>query len=283
MSIGVILLDLDGTLLTSGKALSAANYRALEAAAARGIHIVPATGRFYAGMPQVIRDLPFFRYAVTVNGAQVYDRLEDNVLYRADIAPEAAERVYDLLDGLPVIYDCFLDGWGYMDRRNYDRIDQFITDPHVNSMVKALRRPVDGFRAFMRARNQPVQKIQMFFQDMAARENALAELAELAEKLPDMAVTSSIPNNVEINAKGADKGTALRFLCRCLGIHAADSMAIGDGSNDAGMIKAAGVGVAMGNAHPALKELADEITDTNDRDGVAKAIARFCPELGLAV
>lgn len=280
MSIGVILLDLDGTLLTSGKQISTANYQALKTAAAHGIHIVPATGRFYAGMPQAVRDLPFFRYAVTVNGAQVYDRLADNVLYRAEIAPEAAERIYDLLDKLPVIYDCFLDGWGYMDRRNYDRIGQFITDPHVNSMVRALRRPVDGFRAFIKAQNKPVQKIQMFFQDMAARENALAELAE---KLPDMAVTSSIPNNVEINVKEANKGAALRFLCRYLGIRAADSMAIGDGSNDASMIEAAGVGVAMENAYPALKKLADDITETNDRDGVAKAIARFCPELGLAV
>lgn len=280
MSIGVILLDLDGTLLTSSKEISAANYQALETAAERGIHIVPATGRFYAGMPQVVRDLPFFRYAVTVNGAQVYDRLEAKVLYRAEIPPEAAERIYGLLDELPVIYDCFLDGWGHMDRRNYDRIDQFIADPRVNSMVKALRSPVDGFRAFTRAQNKPVQKIQMFFQDMAAREKALAELAE---KLPDMAVTSSIPNNVEINAKEASKGAALRFLCRYLGINLADSMAIGDSSNDASMVEAAGVGAAMGNAHPALKELADGITDTNDRDGVAKAIARFCPELGLAV
>ena len=57
--IRIIALDLDGTLLNSDKELSERNYRALEAAAARGIEIVPTTGRFYDGMPAVIRDLPF--------------------------------------------------------------------------------------------------------------------------------------------------------------------------------------------------------------------------------
>ena len=83
--------------------------------------------------------------------------------------------------------------------------------------------------------------------------------------------------------KGVTRAEFSVLLCRYLGINLADSMAIGDSSNDASMVEAAGVGAAMGSAHPALKELADGITDTNDRDGVAKAIARFCPELGLAV
>ena len=77
MSIRIILLDLDGTLLTRDKRLSPGNRRALERAAAAGIWVVPATGRFYQGMPAAVRELPFVRYAVTVNGAQVYDAAED--------------------------------------------------------------------------------------------------------------------------------------------------------------------------------------------------------------
>ena len=68
MSIQMILLDLDGTLLTSDKRLSPGNRAALERAAARGVHIVPSTGRFYSGMPQVVRELPFVRYVVSING-----------------------------------------------------------------------------------------------------------------------------------------------------------------------------------------------------------------------
>ena len=91
-----------------------------------------------------------------------------------------------------------------------------------------------------------------------------------------MAVTSSITNNIEINDKTATKGEALRFLCRHLGVDVRDTMAFGDGSNDMSMIQAAGIGVAMANADPALQAAADFVTDTNDADGVAKAIEKFC-------
>lgn len=273
MAIRIILLDLDGTLLTHDKQLSPGNRAALERAVAMGIWIVPSTGRFYQGMPAVVRELPFVRYAVTINGAQVYDGKEDAVLHRAEIAPAAAERVFDRLDALPVIYDCFLDGWGYMDARHYAQIDRFIADPRVNRMVKDLRRPVEDFRAFIRRENRPLQKIQMFFRDLDRRREALEVLPR---DLPDMAVTSSIPNNIEINDSAATKGEGLRFLCRRLGVDIRDTMAFGDGSNDMTMIRAAGIGVAMANADPALRAAADFVTDTNDADGVAKAIARFC-------
>ena len=159
MAIRIILLDLDGTLLTHDKQLSPGNRAALERAVAMGIWIVPSTGRFYQGMPAVVRELPFVRYAVTINGAQVYDGKEDAVLHRAEIAPAAAERVFDRLDALPVIYDCFLDGWGYMDARHYAQIDRFIADPRVNRMVKELRKPVEDFREFIRREGRSLQKI----------------------------------------------------------------------------------------------------------------------------
>ena len=274
MDIKLILLDLDGTLLTSEKQISPANYDALERCAAAGVHIVPSTGRIYSGMPQVVRDLPFMRYVVAVNGAQVYDVKEDKVLCREEIELDAAFRVYDELDKLPVIYDCYMGGSGYDDAAMYERIDEFISDPHVNAMVKGTRKPVPDLRAFLREQGCPLQKIQMFFKNMERRAKELERLPKL---FPDLAVTSSIANNIEFNAKNANKGEALRFLCRHLGLDVSESMSFGDSSNDLSMIVAAGVGVAMANADRALLDAADYVTDTNDNDGVAKAIARFCP------
>ena len=73
MDIKLIALDLAGTLLLPDKSLSPRNRAALTAAADRGIHIVPTTGRLFAGLPEVVRDLPFVRYAVTVNGGLEMD------------------------------------------------------------------------------------------------------------------------------------------------------------------------------------------------------------------
>lgn len=278
MSIKLILLDLDGTLLTGDKKISPANYAALERCAANGVHIVPSTGRIYSGMPQVVRDLPFVRYVVAVNGAQVYDVKEDKVLCREEIDLETAFRVYDELDKLPVIYDCYMGGFGYDDAAMYERIDEFISDPRVNAMVKNTRKPVPDLRTFLREQGCPLQKIQIFFKDMDRRAR---ELERLPGIFPDLVVTSSITNNIEFNAKNANKGEALRFLCRHLGLDVSESMSFGDSSNDLSMIVAAGVGVAMANADGMLLDAADYVTDTNDNDGVARAIARFCPELGL--
>lgn len=272
MSCKLILLDLDGTLLTSEKTISPANYQALRRLAAQGVHIVPSTGRFYSGMPQVVRELDFVRYAITVNGAQVYDAREDKILAREDIQLPDAFQVFDALDALPVIYDCFLDGWGYMTQALYDQIDNYIADPRTNHMVKTLRQPVPELRQYLLEQGRPLQKIQMFFRDMGARESALESLPK---SFPHMAVSSSIPNNIEINAKNANKGHALRFLCRYLGVDIAESMAFGDGSNDLSMIQAAGIGVAMANGEDALLAQADYVTDTNDNDGVAKALRHF--------
>ena len=82
-------------------------------------------------------------------------------------------------------------------------------------------------------------------------------------------------HNVEVNAAGVDKGTGMLRLGRLLGIRPGEIMTCGDGNNDLPMIRAAGLGVAMGNAIDEVKQAADYITCTNDEDGAAKAIERF--------
>lgn len=270
MSVKVILLDLDGTLLNSDKTVSAANYAALERAAAMGVHIVPATGRFYEGLPEVVRNLPFVRYVVSVNGAEIYDAKENKVLHREELEPEEAVAIYEYLSGLPALCDAYVEGWGYMDRSYYARIDEFATEPYVVKMLKELRTPVDDMKAFLA--QHKTQKVMAFFNDMDRR---AVELERVKALFPNTAISSSIANNIEVNAKKATKGGALLNLCQVLGVDVKDTMAFGDGSNDLAMIQNAGIGVAMGNAYPSLKEAADYVTLTCDEDGVAHAIEKF--------
>lgn len=271
--IDLIVLDLDGTLLNSQKEISPANYAALERAASAGTHIVPSTGRSYGGMPDIVRMLPFARYSITMNGAVVYDAQEARVLHAANLSCARADQVFDYLDTLDVIYDCFQDDRGWMDRSHQEKAAQYIADPLVLEMVFRLRSPLDHFREVIRLRNRDIQKIHVFFRDPQQRLDALKTLPE---KFPDLRITTSISNNIEINSGDADKGTALRELCRHLKLDITRSMSFGDGLNDITMLQTAGIGVAMANAHPDLKAIADFITDTNDRDGVAKAISHFC-------
>ena len=272
MAIKLILLDLDGTLLDSEKRLPAENREALFRAAEKGVLIAPATGRFYAGIPAELRALPFFRYAVLVNGAQVYDAAEDRTLHRAEIPLSLAMRAFERLDSLPVIYDCYLDGAGYISRAFFAKVDEYITDPIINRMIKALRTPVDDFKGYLMQRGQSLQKILMFFKDQAPRREALASLPG---EFPELAVTSAISNNIELNAAEATKGNGLAALCAHLGLDRSEVMALGDGSNDASMLRAAGLGVAMANADPVTLAAADWVAPSNDECGVARAIEKF--------
>ena len=271
-NIRLIALDLDGTLLNADKQLSEADAAALARAAEAGIEIVPATGRFYRGMPKLIRNLPYVRYVISINGADVYDAVRQKTVCSSGIPWERAVKVMEYLDTLPVIYDCYQDGWGWMTQAFYDKADQFAAHIHSLEMIRNLRTPVPELKACLKERARDVQKIQIFFRDMEKRAEALRALPE---EFPDLVVTTSIVNNIEINSRDATKGVALQKLAVYLGIPIAQTMAFGDDRNDITMLEEAGIGVAMGNAGEEVKRAADYVTDDCNNSGVAHAIQRF--------
>ena len=91
----------------------------------------------------------------------------------------------------------------------------------------------------------------------------------------DLAVTGALANNIEVNARGVNKGNGLLMLGKILGIEKEEIMACGDGLNDLAMLRAVGFGVAMANGNEEVKKYADYVTGSNDEDGVAKAIEKF--------
>ena len=271
--IKLIALDLDGTLLNSRKELTPACRDALDRAAAAGIEIVPTTGRFFDGMPECIRTLPYLRYAITINGAQVADIRKDKVVYRAELPHTQAVDLMRMLDELPVIYDCYQDNWGWMTRDMWERCGDYVPNEHYYKMVRELRTPVDDLKQLLLERGRGVQKIQFFTHDMPLRERLLNELEGQYEAI---AVSTSVENNVEINNAHANKGEALLKLAEYLGIGQSETAAFGDGLNDLSMIVAAGAGIAMENAHPDVKAKANFLTASCDADGVAVGIDRYC-------
>ena len=270
--IGLIALDLDGTLLDRDKRLSAENAAALARAAEEGIEIVPATGRFYRGMPQVVKDLPYVRYVITVNGAQVFDVLRQETVCASEIPWQRAVSVMEHMDGLPVIYDCYQNGWGWMTKAFYDQTAQYAANAGSLDMLRNLRTPVPELKACLKERAAGVQKIQVFFRDMALRAEMLRTLPE---EFPDLVVTSSIVNNIEFNSREATKGTALKKLAAHLGVPIGETAAFGDDLNDISMLQTAGIGVAMENAGEEVKRAADCITDDCDLSGVSHALKRL--------
>lgn len=267
--IKLIAFDLDGTILDDEKRLPEENLSALKEAAEKGVVIVPSTGRIFTGVPEVIRALPFVRYYITCNGASVYDAVEKTSIYRSEIEPELAVRVCRHMDTLDVIYDCYQDDWGWIDRAFYEKAADYIPNRGIYELLLRSRTPVDDLKATLTARGRGVQKMQMHFRDMEARRREIEDFPRL---FPELLATSSIPTNIEINSPAAHKGSALLGLCRCLGLERSECAAFGDGTNDLTMLRDAGLGIAMANAEPEVKAAADRITLSNNDCGVAKAI-----------
>lgn len=269
----IIALDLDGTLLNSKKELTQRNYEALSAAARQGIEIVPATGRFYKGMPETIRELPFVNYAITINGAQVINVRTGESLYNTGIEPEKAVDIFEYLDTLPVLYDCYVDGWGYMTESMQNQAPEYIASEHLLKMVLELRSPVPELKSWIIEGDYHPQKLQAFTKNDTAYRDELIKI--LTDKYPQFAISTSHPNNIEINSYDADKGRALLGLAEVLGVDRENTYAFGDGLNDLTMLKSAGTGIAMANGSSVIKEAADMVTEDCDSDGVAVAIEKL--------
>lgn len=220
-------------------------------------------------MPQVIRELPYLRYAITVNGAQVQDIRTGRSIYRAEIPLPRALAIMEYLDTLPVIYDCYCGNWGWMARTMQEKAAEYISNPHSLKMVIDLRTPVDDLKEYLFTRGDDVQKIQLFIKDTSQRP---AIMTEIEQRFPDTVASTSLSNNIEINDSSANKGDAVRALAAYLDIDMQQTVSFGDGSNDLSMIRACGLGVAMANACPAVLEAANRITASCDENGVAAVI-----------
>lgn len=271
MDIRLIALDLDGTLLNSRKCISAGNLQVLFLCAQKGIQVVPATGRTLCGIPEEIRQIPGVRYAVTTNGAVIEDMEQGKAIYTKMLSWELALELLKLVDSYPLMYDPYIERRGITEPRFYEHLSEYGLTPELQEMVLQTRDLHPNIIEFVEKSRKPAEKINLFFASRKER----ADMRALLEKRNDIVTTSSISNNLEINAPGANKGEALLWLASHLGIKKEQVMAIGDGENDLTMIRLAGTGVAMKNGNADLLAAADYITENNDEDGVAAAINRL--------
>ena len=273
MTIKLIATDLDGTFVDDRKQLIDENVQAFAECAERGIHIVPTTGRTIIGIPEEIKNLPGVRYAITSNGATVFDLQSGKVISSCLMSAETVLRIMELARDSEddIMYDAYVDGVGYTKQEFWDNLLHYVPNPAVLDLVRKTRKAVPDNIEHIRKLGVDIEKINLFF----VTEEARVRMRKVLAEIPEILVSSSLPNNLEINAAGAHKGGALLRLAELLGIRQEETMAFGDGENDISMIRMSGFGVAMENAGENVKSVADHITVTNNEAGVAVALRKF--------
>ena len=271
-NIRLIGLDLDGTTLTTDKKLTPHTKEVLEACIRQGIEVLPATGRVWSGIPEELMKMKGVHYVISSNGAAVVELATGKAVYTNGIAWDRALEVFDILERYDTFYDAYAEGNGWCEARFYENLNDYGIEPLIQRLVKSSRTCIEDLREWVKEHKSPIEKINMFFRDEEKRQQAFRELSGI----PDLAVTCSLTNNLEINHCTCNKGDALLNLGKILGISMEQIMACGDGNNDLEMVRNAGVGVAMENGEDSVKEAADYVTVTNDEEGVARAIELFC-------
>ncbi len=253
----LIFTDLDGTLLYPDiSSVTPENLRAIEELHKMGVQVIPCSGRPFKLIPQILRENPFIRYISTSNGTVILDTKTEEPIVDNRLCAEHRRILVDILCKYDIFPAFHMRGIDYCDRsffkrENYERygLDSFFVEYFEKHAIK-----VDGLMQ-MAADEPTLAMTCSFIADGEKRRELQAEL----ERTGLFRTAQSNPNNFEAFSVNAGKGNALRALAERLGVDISETIAVGDSNNDATMIEAAGLGLAVENALPSLKEIADEV------------------------
>lgn len=263
----MLVLDLDGTLTNSRKEITEPTKKALIEIQEAGKKVVLASGRPINGV-QPLADIlelgRFGSYILSFNGARITQCSTGKIIYNKTIPDEVIEPIYHIAkeyQGVDIIMyegDNIISG---LKPNQYTEKEKMINQMQIQS--------VDNFVKYI---DFPVNKL-LIPGEPKVLEQMMGVLKDKFHSL--LNIYRSEPFFLEIMPQKIDKAYTLQKLLSSIGLSADQMICCGDGYNDLSMIEYAGLGVAMENAQPIVKEKADYITRSNDEDGVLYVINQF--------
>ncbi len=264
MSIKLAAIDLDDTLLNNRHMISPACVDAIRRVKEQGVYVVLATGRMYrAALPfaqQLELEMPLIAY----QGALVKNSGSGEVLYERTLDAQLSLHLIDFLEFQRIDYHI------YCNDQVYARKMLPLLEKHAR--VTGINPVINGDMAGVIMKTPPLE-IMAVFQDYTRRKDV--ELMLRDRYHGRLHLSRFKYNTLEIMDRLATKAQALATVAARLGVQQHEVMAIGDSHNDVPMIEWAGIGVAVGNAHPRVKAAADFITGSNEEEGVIAALEKF--------
>ncbi len=262
----VLVLDIDGTLTNTKKEISPETKKGIQETLKRGHKVILASGRPTPGMRRYEEELELEKYGgylLSFNGARIIECRTGEIVYQKLLPLSIVPGLYAF---------AAKNGCGLITYFGDRVISAFEPDEYVRleAGINGLEiKVVEDFKDYV---DFDINKCLM----TAPPEKAAELEKELVQIYGDrLSIYRSEPFFIEIMPQNVDKATALDRMLETIGLTRENVICCGDGFNDISMIKYAGVGVAMGNAQPAVKDAADYITGTNDEDGLVQVMKEF--------
>ena len=278
-------IDLDGTMLNQYGIVTQRTKDAIEKAQKNGIEIVIASGRPTDSVKTIAKEINSNKYFISGNGAIIYDITNDNIIYENVLKKQKALKIIKICEDNSIYYNIYTEkeiiakslqcNVLYYHKENLTKEEKNKTQINI----------VDNIYDYILNREEKIVKIticdghQVIFNSIMRKlkeidDIEVLEVSHMSRKIIKQG-TEDVPIEyfyTEISAKNVDKWNAIEFLKEKMAIDTSEVIAIGDNMNDKKMIEKSGLGIAMGESTPVVKEIADKVTDTNWEDGVAKAL-----------
>ncbi|MFC3932782.1 sugar-phosphatase [Streptococcus dentapri] len=266
MSIKLVAVDIDGTLITSDRQITPQVFEAVQEAKAAGVKIVITTGRPIAGVQSLLEELQLNEpdnYVITFNGGLVQDTSSGEELLKEVLSYDEYLDIEVLANKLGIHSHAITKDGIYTSNRDIGKYT--VHESTLVNMPIFYRTPRElSDKEFVKA---------MYIDEPEILDQAIAKIPE--EFYERFTIVKSRPFYLEILRKTASKGEAVKHLAETLGYTLDETMAIGDEENDRAMLEVVGHPVVMENGTSALKEIARHITKSNDESGVAHAIRKW--------
>ena len=282
----LIAIDLDGTLLNSYGQISEKNKLALQKAQQAGAQIILASGRSSNSVKNLANDIGNNEYIICGNGSLIYDLQKEEIIYDKFIEKKKALQIIQICEQNSIYYNVYTENM--VIAKTLDNNVLFYHQENANKpdSKKTKINLVDNIYEYVEnLKNENILKFTISDKSSIIFNSIIRKLREIKNiDVLDVAhMTRKIIKSgtedvsleyfyTEITNENVDKWNALEWLANRLNVNKDEIMAIGDNVNDKMMIENAGMGVAMGNSAPYIREIADKVVASNNDDGVAEAI-----------
>lgn len=278
----MVAIDLDGTMLNQYGIITEKTKDVIKRVQEKGVEVIIASGRAITSVKRFSKEINSEKYFISGNGAITYDIKNNRILYENVLKKQKALKIIKICEENSIYYNVYTENGIIAKSLNYNTLYYYkdnLTKPDENRTHINI---VENVYDYIESKNEKILKIMICDEHKSVFNSIVRKLKDVDEV--EVLEVSHMSRKIikqgteeialeyfytEVSAKDVDKWSALEELMKIVDISKEELVTIGDNANDVKMIKNAGLGIAMGESAPYVKSVADEITLSNDEDGVA--------------